>query len=205
MDQRSDKRARLEWERRCIKRVRKGDRVAFAELYEAFAGELYARVLLPKLGDAAAAEDALAETFRTAFERIEQFDDQGVSVWFWLARIGTNKAMDMHRVRARTQRALTSYEGLLAPLREEPAAPGAVAESAAERRRVSGAVRQVLEQVNPRYRQAIELRFFEERGREECAERMDVKLGTFDVLMLRALRAFRREWEAAWPGREEEL
>ena len=31
---------------------------------------------------------------------------------------------------------------------------------------------------------------------EECAAAMDVKLGTFDVLLLRALRSFRKEWDA---------
>jgi RNA polymerase sigma-70 factor (ECF subfamily) len=48
--------------------------------------------------------------------------------------------------------------------------------------------------LNARYRRAIELRFVEEFSREECAAALDVKIGTFDVLLLRALRAFRKEW-----------
>ncbi|MCB9624549.1 MAG: hypothetical protein H6723_14645 [Sandaracinus sp.] len=52
-----------------------------------------------------------------------------------------------------------------------------------------------LDALNPRYRQAIELRFFDERERQDCADLLEVKLGTFDVLILRALRAFRKEWE----------
>ena len=54
----------------------------------------------------------------------------------------------------------------------------------------------MLEAINPRYRRAIELRFLEDKSREECAGAMEVKLGTFDVLLLRALRAFRKEWDA---------
>ncbi|GAB5540802.1 MAG: hypothetical protein SangKO_005620 [Sandaracinaceae bacterium] len=54
----------------------------------------------------------------------------------------------------------------------------------------------VLERINPRYARAISLRFFEDRSREECAAGLDVKIGTFDVVLLRALRAFRKEWEA---------
>ena len=56
-------------------------------------------------------------------------------------------------------------------------------------------VESTLNRINPRYRRAIELRFFEDRGRTECADAMEVKIGTFDVLILRALRAFRRAWE----------
>jgi DNA-directed RNA polymerase specialized sigma24 family protein len=36
----------------------------------------------------------------------------------------------------------------------------------------------------------------DDKSREECAAAMNVKLGTFDVLLLRALRAFRKEWDA---------
>jgi len=53
-----------------------------------------------------------------------------------------------------------------------------------------------MQHLNERYRFAIELRFVEELSREECAARLGVKLGTFDVLLLRALRAFRKEWTA---------
>ena len=54
-------------------------------------------------------------------------------------------------------------------------------------------------------RRALELRFFEERARPECAEALGVKIGTFDVVLLRALRAFRREWTAAVGAAPEEV
>ena len=52
----------------------------------------------------------------------------------------------------------------------------------------------MLSRINPRYRRAIELRFFEEQPREACAQALDVQIGTFDVVLLRALRAFRAAW-----------
>jgi RNA polymerase sigma-70 factor (ECF subfamily) len=184
----------LRWEKRCIARARRGDREAFGELYEAFADPLYARVLMPRLGDRQAADDALAETFRTALERLDRFKERGVSIWYWLARIAANKATDMHRVKSRTGRVLANFEGLLSPLRSGPPDPGSETQRRDDRARIRAQVKAVLERINPRYRRAIELRFFEERERRECAEKMDVKLGTFDVVMLRALRAFRKEW-----------
>jgi RNA polymerase sigma-70 factor (ECF subfamily) len=191
----SDDGERLKWERDCLARARRGDRAAFAELYDAFAGELFRRVLMPRLGNRQAAEDALAETFRTLLERLDDYEDQGKSVWHWLCRIAINKATDMHRVKGRTSRALANFEGLLKPLAIGPSDPGAELAMRIESEHVKQAVADVLERLNPRYRRAIELRFLEDRSREQCAEMLEVKIGTFDVLLLRALRSFRKEWD----------
>jgi RNA polymerase sigma-70 factor (ECF subfamily) len=185
----------LAWERRQIAAARKGDRAAFAELYRRYAPELFRRVLMPRLGNRQAAEDALSETFRTFLERIDQYEDQGKSVWYWLARVAVNKATDMHRVKGRTHRALVSFKSLLDPLRKGPKGPDDEVEAEVEKERLGEAVKETMDRLNPRYRRAIELRFLEDRPRQECADELEVKLGTFDVLILRALRAFRKEWE----------
>jgi RNA polymerase sigma-70 factor (ECF subfamily) len=185
----------LAWEKRCLSRIRKGDMQAFGELYNAFSNRLFTRVLLPLLGDRAAAEDALAETFKTALEKIGTFEEKGVSVFHWLARIGKNKALDMHRSRERTGRALCSFEGMLAPLRGDTPLPGNGLQAEEEGKRLREAVGRVLEKLNPRYKKVIELRFLQDRSRKECAEMLELKLGTLDVLVLRALRAFKKKWE----------
>lgn len=186
----------LKEERTLLHEAREGDRDAVAALYRAFAPRLYARVLMPRLGNPQAAEDALSETFRVALERLEQYDDRGTSLYFWLSRIAINKATDMHRVKSRTRRALTSFEDLLAPLRPSAPRPEKQLVEAERDAVLKDTVTAVLERINPRYARAITLRFLEDRSREDCATRMEVKLGTFDVVLLRALRAFRREWEA---------
>lgn len=186
----------LSRERALVAAARRGESAAVAELYRAFAARLYRTVLVPRLGNPQAAEDALSETFRTALERLDQFDERGTSLYFWLARIAVNKATDMHRVKARTRRALASFEDLLAPLR--PSAPRPEKQLVEREREalLRERVGEVMEGLNPRYARAIELRFFEDKSREECAELLEVKLGTFDVVLLRALRAFRKRWEA---------
>ncbi len=191
-------------ERALVAAARRGEPPAVAELYRAFAARLYRTVLMPRLGNAQAAEDALSETFRTAIERLDQYDERGTSLYFWLSRIAVNKATDMHRVKARTRRALTSFDELIAPLR--PSAPRPEKELVEREREVllRDRVREVMGALNPRYARAIELRFFEDRSREECAEALEVKLGTFDVVLLRALRAFRKQWEALAGGELED-
>jgi len=185
----------LEEERRCLRELRRGDRAAFTRLYGAFAQPLFARVLLPRLGDRQAAEDVLAETFRIMIEKLDRYEDRGGSVWSWLATIAANKARDVERERARRGKALRGFAALSAPLFEGQA-PGP-ADDAGDGARLQAAVARVMDEINPRYRRALTLRFIEDRPRVECAELLEVKVATFDVLLLRALRAFRERWQAA--------
>jgi len=192
-----------EWlalESKLLARVRRGDRAAFDSLYRAFSGPLWSRVLLPRLGDPDLAADALAETFRTMIERLGGYEDRGSSVWGWLATIAANKANDLHRARSRGERAMHSYQALLEPLWADSGPPRP--DHAHEQQRLRGAVAKVLGAIHPRYRRAIELRFLEDRPRPECAQTLAVSLGTFDVLLLRALRAFRAAWQAQFPANE---
>ncbi len=180
-----------------MSRAAEGDAQAFGQLYDAYAERLYRRVLYPLLGNAAAAEDALAETFRVAFQRLGSYRAGEVSIYFWLAAIARNKALDMFRARKVTGRALVNFEALLEPLALGPEAPEELLDQHSERQRLGRAVHGTLEGINARYREAITLRFLQDQPREECASRLGVKLGTFDVLLLRALRAFRKRWEEA--------
>ena len=187
--------SRRSWERQCVSRAVQGDAQAFGEIYDAYAERLYRRVLFTLLGNATAAEDALAETFRVAFQRLGSYRPGEVSIYHWLAAIARNKALDMHRARKVTGRALASFEALLEPLALAPDSPEQLFEQESSRRRLGVAVESTLGQINARYREAIALRFLEDQSREACAARLGVKVGTFDVLLLRALRAFRKRWE----------
>lgn len=186
---------RRSWERQCVFRATRGDPQAFGELYDAYAERLYRRVLYPMLGNTSAAEDALAETFRAAFQRLPSYVPGEVSIYHWFAAIGRNKALDMHRARKVTGRALASFEALLKPLATRPPSPEELLTDESQRLLLGRAVHDTLGQINVRYREAIALRFLEDRSREDCASQLGVKLGTFDVLLLRALRAFRKRWQ----------
>ena len=192
------------WERQCLARALRGEPAAFGEIYDAYAARLYERVLLPVLGNAAAAEDALAETFRIAWQKLGDFEPGKVSIYYWLARIAKNKALDMHRAKKVSGRALANFESLLEPLCTPHDSPEELLERAVSRHAIGEAVQATLSELNERYRRAIELRFLQDLPRETCAEQLGVKLGTFDVLILRALRAFRKSWEERMqrPSRE---
>jgi RNA polymerase sigma-70 factor (ECF subfamily) len=165
-------------------------------LYEAHAPRIYSAVLMPKLGDPALAEDALAETFRSAFERLASYEPRGTSIYFWFVRIATNKALDLHRARSAKRRAIVNLEQHLTGLDEPVPAADSHYELREQYERRRTRLQTCLQALNPRYRRAIELRFYEERERDECAVMLEVTVATFDVVLLRALRALAKQWES---------
>ena len=176
-------------------RAQRGDSAAFGEIYDAYAPVIYRKILLPRLGCVQAAEDALSETFRTAIEKLAGYEQRDVSIYRWLSRIAHNKAMDMLRVRTRTGRRIADMRMLLEPLAAPERSSDDLFEMAADAHEIHDRVRRILEDLNPRYRRCIELRFFSGLGREECAEELDVKVGTFDAILHRAFRSFRSRWD----------
>lgn len=163
-------------------------------IFERYSDPLYGGVILPRLGDAAAAEDVLRETLLTAMEKIGTFRWQGRSVYVWLRQIAVNKVIDVHRRSRRAGRMLSS----LAEETPQETAPGdnsdelLIAEE--ERRRNGAKIGVAMDALSARYREAIQLRLVDELPREECARRMSITLGNFDVVLFRAIRAFRKHF-----------
>jgi RNA polymerase sigma-70 factor (ECF subfamily) len=183
---------RLQEEERLIAEAQAGNMNALRPLFVRYADALYGGVILPRLGNAATAEDVLRDTFVTALEKIRSFRWEGRGLYGWLRQIAVNKVIDLHRRTHRTGR-------ILAQLAEEPAAPPARADEALiaeeERRRSRARIDAVIARLSPRYADAVRLRLVDELPREECARRLGVTIGAFDVVLFRAVRAFRKYYE----------
>ncbi|MET9496206.1 RNA polymerase sigma factor [Streptomyces sp. NPDC006552] len=78
------------------RRVRAGERGAFAELYELCAGPVY-RHALWLTGDWSTAEDIMSETFLTAWRARERLHPEEGSLRPWLLGIATHKAENARR------------------------------------------------------------------------------------------------------------
>jgi RNA polymerase sigma-70 factor (ECF subfamily) len=181
----------LEAERRLCERAREGDREALGMLLRTYGPRLFRSVLLPRLGNVAAAEEALSATYMKVVERFEQFSWQSVGVYPWLRVVAMRVALDQLRSRKR--------EILFEPSDIEREIDGAERESrdaeAIERHDLAVArdrVERLLSRINPRYALAIRLRVLEERSREEAARELDVSVSTFDVVLHRAMAALRK-------------
>ena len=184
----------LEEEQRQVEEAQAGNLDAMRPILERYAQPLYGTVILPRLGDAASAEEVLRDTLATAVEKIRRFTWQGKSIYPWLRQIAINKVYDVHR-QAKRSRRLADAMVHEVPVETDPDTHAdaqliADQERAAHRRRIEEAMGQIAD----RYRTAIDLRLVQELSREECAKRMNVTIGTFDVLLFRAVRAFRKHF-----------
>lgn len=178
-----------------VLKAQAGDRDALRVLLQMHSDALFGRVILPRTGDQSVAEDLLKTTMVTAIEKLHTFRWQGRSVYHWLRRIAANKVVDYHRKNQRTTRMAQSLAEEPAPdvLPSRVAGPEEALLAEEERRLNKARIRRALEQINPRYRRAIELRVLQELSRQQCASEMEVTVGTFDVLLFRALRAMRKQ------------
>jgi RNA polymerase sigma-70 factor (ECF subfamily) len=184
----------LDEEQRLVEEAQRGNLDAMRPILERYASPLYGTVILPRIGNAASAEDVLRDTLATAVEKIGRFTWQGKSIYPWLRQIAINKVYDLHRQAKRSRKLADAMVHELSS--ESEAGDAADAQLMADQERQSNRTRidDTLSRINDRYRTAIELRLVRELSREECARQLDVTLGTFDVLLFRAIRAFRKQF-----------
>ena len=179
--------APLDEERDVIERLKQGDRVAAATLYQWYGDKLYRQAILPRLPIPELAQDVLKDTFKTALEKIAQFQFQDRSIFFWLRRIAINRAIDVHRAQKRKweieKRVPAEYS-----MSQQPARP----DMGPEVEETKAQVEKALGLINPRYAEALRLRLLEDEDRDVCAEKMGVTIGNFDVILHRACKAFRK-------------
>ena len=178
----------LEEERKVILRLKTGDRDAFMLLYKWYGDLLYRQAILPRLPIVELAEDCLKDTFRTALEKIDQFTLRDRSIFFWLRRIAVNKAMDTYRRHKRDRVIVEVIRHDVSTQPQNSQSP----DDGLEQDALRAMIAESLTVLNPRYAQALRLRFLEDLSRESCAEAMEVTLGNFDVILHRAAKAFRQ-------------
>lgn len=184
----------LEEEQRLVEEAQRGNLDAMRPIFERYASPLYTSVILPRLGDTASAEEVLRDTLATAVEKVGSFRWQGKSIYPWLRQIAVNKVYDIHRQSKRSQR-LADAMAVELPSATGPESQADAQLAEEEERRLSRVrIDETLVLLSERYRDAIRLRLVEELPREECARIMGITVGNFDVLLFRAVRAFRKRF-----------
>lgn len=177
-------------ERAIVERAQKGDKRAFEKLYRAYARTIYGYVLVPMLGDRDDAEDCLREAFMAAHRALPNYEYREGGIYPWLKTLAKNKARDLLRASGRRQRLRGAFSEHVDSLGGGTEAKNP-AEEELQRQGLRTQIEAVLDTMNPRYARVLRLRLLEDRSREECAELLEVKIGTLDVLLYRACKAFR--------------
>lgn len=164
------------------------DKEEFAFLIERYEAKLARYLERLGIGLAEDREDVLQNAFIKAYKNLNSFDP-GLSFSSWMYRITHNEAMSFFRARhARPQVTLSEdNEILLTELRDESADATALTEL----RLSSTELAKAFAKLEPKYRDALTLRFFEERSYIEMSDILQVPVGTVSTLIHRAKKALR--------------
>ena len=161
--------------------AQKGDRGAFAMLYEANADRVY-RYLLSRMGQQADAEDVTAEVFIRAMNALHTYKPQGVPFVGWLLRIAHNQAVNYFKKQTR-RRELPLLDSFNAP--DDPAERAIVSIETNE-------IRHAMGDLTDLQREVITLRFGAQLSIAETAKAMDRTEQATKFLQHSALKALRR-------------
>jgi len=166
-----------------------GLRMAFL----AHGAELY-RLARRSLGDDAAAEDVVQETFMRAWRARRRFDPDLGTLRTWLFAITRRLVIDYGRARS-ARPVVTAGESL------EAKTPAANTEDDLERAMAMWHVEQAVKRLSPEHRRVLVDTYYRERKAKEIAHDLGIPEGTVRSRLFYALQALRLDmdemgWEA---------
>lgn len=178
-------------EKRLIKKIKKGDHQAFADMVDKYKNSIYV-ICLRMVGNRQEAEDLSQETFLRAYRYIGQFDiDRKFSTW--LFRIATNLSIDYLRRRkpgVSLDAEIPGTEGLSleAMLPNEEVAP----DEQMVRNEREQMVQREIEHLPEKYRTAVVLKYIEDLRLKEISEIMEIPVATVKTRIHRGREILRK-------------
>lgn len=150
--------------------ARRGDRLAFARLFEGFAPMVHG--VLIAHGPSSEVDDLMQDVFLTALERLASMDTERVGPW--LAAIARNRMVDSLRRRARLVAMPTEEQGALDPERAE-----------------ANQVLAIIKAMPDTYRETLVLKLVEGLSGKEIAEQTGLTPDSVRVNLHRGMRLLR--------------
>jgi RNA polymerase sigma-70 factor, ECF subfamily len=154
-----------------LERVARGDRIAFAQLYDRVSGALYG-LIRQVLRDPAQSEEVTQEVLLEIWRTAPRFDANRGSAKAWMMTMAHRRAVD----RVRSEQASRDRDDKVGA-RETQRDFDVVAE-AVETRLEQQQVRRALDQLTDLQREAVELAYYGGHTYREVAELLDTPLGT---------------------------
>ena len=154
-----------------LQRSARGDRAAFADLYDATAARVHG-LALRVVRNPAQAEEVTQEAFLEIWRTASRYDPERGSALSWLMTITHRKAVDRVRSAEATSRRDLTYHHRNQSIDHDTTAESAHASLEAHR------IRSALTQLTDVQREAIELAYFGGYTHTEVATLLDLPVGT---------------------------
>jgi len=170
----------LTQDQQLITRLHACDPVAIGELYDAYGGALFG-VVLRIVQQRDLAEQVLHDTFVKAWRNGARYDASKGRLFTWLLNIARNTAIDATRTaHFQKSRKTDSLDSLV----HNPGGEQINADQIG--------LREIVEQMDEKYRLLIDLVYFQGFTQEEAAEKTGIPLGTIKTRMRYAMQELRR-------------
>lgn len=166
--------------------VENGDQKAYAQLMGNYRDSVYF-MLLKMTNDPDDADDLTIEAFGKAFKNLQQYTpDYAFSTW--LFKIASNNCIDF--IRKKRKRLLSIDNPFPNDDRDDmsqniPAGVLDPEESYIRAQKIK-LMREVVDKLKPRYRNLVEMRYFQELSYEEIAVELNLPIGTVKAQLFRA-------------------
>ena len=164
------------------------DKEAFALLIERYEPKLLRYEERLGVGVREDREDILQNAFVKVYRNLNSFDPT-LTFSSWMYRITHNEVMNFFRTKHARPQVILSEEGeaLITELRDEDSDTTALT----EHRLSSEELAKAFAKLEPKYRDVLVLRFFEDRSYTEMSDILLVPVGTVSTLLHRAKKALR--------------
>ena len=162
------------------------DENAYAELLDKYKESIF-YMMLKMVKNQDDADDLTIEAFGKAFNRLHLYEpDFAFSTWLY--RIATNNCIDFirkkHMVTFSIDKGFEDSEGNQSTF--DVKEPNLDPEERIIRKQKIRIMREIVDQLKPRYKELIVLRYFRELSYEEIAETTELPLGTVKAQLFRA-------------------
>ena len=171
-----------------VDRAKNGDQRAYTELMSVYRESVFFMMKKMISNDDDDAEDLTIEAFGKAFKRLAQYSpDYAFSTW--LFKIASNNCIDFLRKKrlGKTVSLDSGYSNddesnASIDLEYEGLNPE---EKLMKSQRIEE-MHRIVEQLKPKYRQLVEMRYFQEKSYDEIAAELEIPLGTVKAQLFRA-------------------
>ena len=167
-----------------VEESKKGNEKAFASLMNRYRDSIY-YMLLKMVNNASDAEDLTIEAFGKAFRNIDSYVPK-FAFSTWLFKIATNNCVDFIRKKQLSPTPFDHLQDNLETVTVNIQSDLPDPEESLINHQKIAALKDIVNQLKPRYKSLIELRYYKEYSYEEISSELNLPIGTVKAQLFRA-------------------